>query len=140
MDFMVLFEKIGKWVLETGDKLMMYVKNFSEVNQINRTIFANEKQIAALTTELGQAHYQLNKANTSDPLFEKVSAITALQAEIDANRTRYEQLRTSPKQAAPQAAPAAPAAAAPSGKFCTNCGSTLPAGVTFCTNCGTKLG
>lgn len=141
MDF---FEEVGRRLTEIGQGLMMYVNNFSAVNQINSTISANEKQIAQLITELGQAYYENNKDNASDPLYEKVAAITALQAEIEVNRNNYQQLQANGPKAPAAEAPVAPVAseapAAPENSICTNCGSTIPAGSTFCTNCGSKIG
>jgi hypothetical protein len=59
------------------------------------------------------------------------------------SRMRSAAPRTAPPSASAtvvaQAGPVvSPAAATGAGKFCTNCGATLPARATFCNKCGSK--
>lgn len=140
-----------------------------KMNRLNRAKGELEKlksQIQAQYSTLGEMYFtQRETMGVSGPAYDEIcQTIKDLQLQVESKNADIQRINsevytpqgaqpapppmTQPAPAQPQAAPAgiqsAPSAASSTSvaatKFCTNCGSQIPAETKFCPNCGTKFG
>lgn len=118
---MALFDKINDLAKSASEK----TNNVIETTKLNNRISAEEKNIAAITSKIGQ--YYVSKLDADETLPDDVMSmfegIKASREIIMATRAEIDSLN-------------APKPAETGSKFCTKCGAKLDAEARFCMSCG----
>lgn len=151
---MALFDKIGGFVKDAGEKTSNYV----ETTKLNSKISAEERGVAAIVTRIGE--YYLAKLDSGEVLdsevmnmFEGIKAgrlnIATIKDEIAKLNAPEPEPEPAPVpapapvptyEAAPAPAPVPSYEPAPAAqKLCPVCGMALAADAKFCPYCGAKL-
>lgn len=142
---MSLFDDLSKKISHTGQSLVNKANEIADVTKLNYQIGEEEKSLAALYQQLGQAYYgQAEKAQLESccqAIKEKLAYIASLRAQEATARN----LRLCPNCSAVcelsqpycgVCGTALPRVAAPGTKFCPGCGQQIAADCIFCPSCG----
>ena len=153
---MSFLDKVTKAVGDAVDKGKREVDQFVRIQKINGQIGDVEKKITGFKNQIQQTRVEIGERAVgmlrsgtlaSPDLQALVDQITGIEQQIEAEqaaiadkRAEIEKIKAEGEiQADAAAEPAQPqAAAAPSTKFCPQCGAQVVT-APFCSQCGTKL-
>ena len=152
--------------LKSGaEKVAFEAEKMNRLNHAKGELEKLKSQIQAQYSKLGEMYFtQHETTGVTGPVYDEIcQAIQDLQVQVESKNADIQRINAevySPQGAQPAPQPAtqpvaaptqaatsemqAPPTAAPSPsaattKFCTNCGSQIPAETKFCPNCGTKV-
>ena len=116
---MAFFEQLGATLNNASNSVTQKTKNFTEVNNLNKAINANQSNIQNLYLEIGRLYYEAHKdeadavyANQCAAIREAFANIANLQAQIREKKGII---------------------------LCPNCGSEVANGVVSCPSCGMQV-
>ncbi len=148
--------------LKSGaEKVAFEAEKMNRLNRAKGELDKIKNQVQAQYSKLGEMYYtQHETLGVTGPAYDEIcQVIKDLQAQVSSKNEEVQRINAevfTPQGAQPVAQPApAPAQAAPATiqatpsatpsptagttKFCSNCGTEIPAETKFCTNCGTKV-
>ena len=116
MDF---FNKAKEKIAKTSGDVAKKAKDLAEVSKLNGQINANESNIKALFTEIGQYVFENLRDDAPAEIAEKMSAIDKAREEIASWKNEVMKLKGIQK--------------------CPQCGGEVDKDVAFCPSCGAKM-
>jgi hypothetical protein len=152
----------GKLKSSAG-KLAFEADKMSKLSQAKSDLEKAKSLVQLQYAKLGELYFtQRGTAGVTGPGYDEIcQSIMDLQQQVEAKNDEVQRINTeiySPQVTQPASqpastpavsssapapvqsnAPAAPAAAAATTKFCPNCGHEMPVQTKFCPNCGTKV-
>ncbi|MDR0930812.1 MAG: zinc ribbon domain-containing protein [Clostridiales bacterium] len=132
---MAFLDTLGELAKNLGDK----AGDAIELTKLSSKITSEEKAIGEAYKQIGEVYYKKYKDGETLgedvlPLCTEIDSrntiIAETRAEIESKKTEQVVAETTADPVTQDEQPAT--------KFCTGCGSPLPAGVAFCSKCGTK--
>lgn len=128
---MAFFDKLGDIAKNIGDK----TGDAIETTKLNNEMSSKKREILQLKQKIGDFYYdkyKMGEAIDSEAL-EFFTGIDALMVEVNTLQAEINKIKGESEQKP------TPAASAPSGIKCANCGTVNDIGKKFCSECGTKL-
>lgn len=128
---MAFFDKLGNIAKNIGDK----TGDAIETTKLNTEISSKKREVSQLKQKIGDFYYDKYKTGgIVDPeAIEFFTEIDALMLEVNALQAEINKIKGESEQKP------APAASAPVGIKCANCGTVNEIGKKFCSDCGTSL-
>ncbi len=128
---MAFFDKLGDIAKNIGDK----TGDAIETTKLNNEMSSKKREILQLKQKIGDFYYDKYKMGETidSEALEFFTGIDALMVEVNTLQAEINKIKGESEQKP------TPAASAPSGIKCANCGTVNDIGKKFCSECGTKL-
>jgi ribosomal protein L40E len=133
---MPLFDKIGDFARNLGDKASSAI----ETTKLNNKINAEKTSISEYMRQIGEYYFGKHQAGEPDDpnvaeYFAAIESHNQAIAEAQAEIVRIQAEAAAQSQAAQGAAPAP----VEGSLICPSCGAVNPPGTNFCSECGSKI-
>lgn len=129
--------KISANLTNAGRTVSQSLKNFSDVNSLQKEVSAEKRNIKSKYFEIGQLYYEMFKDDPTADLFEQVESITNSQTRIEELEAQIQEVKDRKPELVQ--VPSTPKNVKPSAMVCMQCGSTYDTTQVFCAACGQKL-
>jgi len=141
---MAFLDKLTKGVSKAAEQAKFEADKLMRVNKLNSEVSQLTGEVERTTAAIGAKVIELRKAGGLQlpELDELVNRVSTLEEQLAAKKAELEAVKAEKfEEGAPAAqATVTPSEAAPSPKYCPNCGVTVQPGAKFCPSCGQKLG